>query len=55
MRHVIQHGLRAGDVIVGVNQRRVATVADLAKALRQQGRIALNVVRGESQLAIPVK
>jgi Do/DeqQ family serine protease len=50
-----QHGLRSGDVVVGVNQRRVTSVQELAKQLRQAGRVALNVVRGDTQLAIPVK
>jgi Do/DeqQ family serine protease len=50
-----RHGLRAGDVILGMNQRRVASVQELAKALRGTGRITLNVLRGESQLAIPVR
>jgi Do/DeqQ family serine protease len=50
-----QHGLRAGDVIVGVNQRRVTSVQELAKQLAQSGRVALNVLRGETQMAIPVK
>jgi Do/DeqQ family serine protease len=49
------HGLRAGDLIVGVNQRRVASIAELAKALRAPGRVALNVIRGDIQLAIPVR
>jgi serine protease Do/serine protease DegQ len=50
-----EHGLRAGDVVVGVNQRRVSSVQDLAKQLRQAGRVALNVIRGETQMAIPIK
>ncbi len=50
-----QHGLRPGDVVIGVNQRRVTSVQELARQLRQAGRVALNVVRGESQLAIPIK
>ncbi|HYD55604.1 MAG TPA: Do family serine endopeptidase [Burkholderiales bacterium] len=50
-----QHGLRAGDLILGVNQRRVSSVQELAKLVRAPGRVALNVVRGETQLAIPVR
>jgi Do/DeqQ family serine protease len=50
-----EHGLRAGDLIIGVNQRRVTSVPDLAKGLRAGGRVILNVIRGDSQLAIPVK
>ena len=49
------HGLRPGDLIVGVNQRRVESVQDLSKALRAQGRIALNVLRGDTLLAIPIR
>jgi S1-C subfamily serine protease len=49
------HGLRTGDLIVGVNQRRVTSVNELAGALRAEGRITLNVLRGEHQLAVPVR
>ena len=49
------HGLRAGDFIIGVNQKRVSSVPELAKALQGAGRSALNVVRGDIQLAIPIK
>ena len=45
-------GLRPGDLIVGVNRRRVASVQELAKLLRGSGRLALNVVRGDFQLTI---
>src|SRR4051812_570022 len=50
-----EHGLRSGDLIIGVNQRRVNSVQELAKALRTQGRLVLNVVRGDTLLAIPVR
>ena len=49
------HGLRSGDVIFGVNQRRVTTVPTLAKALRTTGPLALNVVRGDTVLSIPIR
>jgi serine protease Do/serine protease DegQ len=49
------HGLRTGDLIIGVNQRRVTSVQDLAKALRGGGRVAINVIRGDIQLAIPLR
>src|SRR5438105_13025432 len=49
------HGIRAGDVIIGVNQRRVTTVQELGKALRASGRLALNVVRGDFLLTIQVR
>jgi len=35
------HGIREGDLIIGVNQRRVTTSPELAKALRASGRLAL--------------
>jgi Do/DeqQ family serine protease len=50
-----QHGLRPGDLIVGVNQRRVTSVAELVKILRGKGAVALNVLRGEALLNIPVR
>jgi serine protease Do/serine protease DegQ len=49
------HGIRAGDLIIGVNQRRVTTAQELAKALRAQGRLALNVLRGEFLLTIQLR
>ena len=48
-------GLRPGDLIIGVNQRRVSSVPELAKALRAPGPIALNVVRGDFVLAIRIR
>jgi len=50
-----QHGLRPGDFIVGVNQRRVASVAELAAALGGSERVALNVVRGDYLLTIAIR
>jgi serine protease Do len=49
-----QAGVRPGDVILGVNGRRVGSVAALAKALRGSGRLALNIVRGDSLLSLPI-
>jgi serine protease Do/serine protease DegQ len=49
------HGLRVGDVIFGVNQRRVTTVKTLVTALHTQGPLALNVVRGDTVLSIPLR
>ncbi len=49
------HGLREGDVIFGVNQRRITTVQTLVKALRASGPLALNVARGDTVLAIPIR
>jgi serine protease Do/serine protease DegQ len=50
-----EHGLRPGDLIIGVNQRRITSVPELAKGLRGAGRLALNVVRGDSLLAIQLR
>ena len=50
-----QVGLRPGDVIVGVNRRRVASVAELAKALGARDATALNVVRGDALLTLPLR
>jgi Do/DeqQ family serine protease len=49
------HGVRQGDLIIGVNQRRVTTTQELAKALRASGRLALNVVRGDFLLTIQLR
>jgi serine protease Do/serine protease DegQ len=47
-----EQGLRPGDLIVGVNRRRVGSVEVLARRLQANGRVALNVVRGDSMLTI---
>ena len=49
-----KHGLRPGDLIVGVNQRRVTSLQELGKALRTAGNRVLNVLRGDTLLSIPV-
>jgi len=49
-----QNGLRPGDLIVGVNRRRVDSVEALAERLRNRGLIALNVVRGDFLLTIVI-
>jgi Do/DeqQ family serine protease len=49
-----EHGLRPGDLIVGVNQRRVASLEALAQRLRGRGRIQLNVLRGDFLLTIVI-
>jgi serine protease Do/serine protease DegQ len=49
------HGVRPGDIIIGVNQRRVTSVQELAKALRGRGRIALNVIRGDIPLTLQLR
>jgi serine protease Do/serine protease DegQ len=50
-----KHGLRTGDLVIGVNQRRINTLQELARALGVAGRIALNVVRGDTLLNIPIR
>ncbi len=50
------HGLRAGDVIAGVNRREVRNAQEFLTALRAAQRpIVLNVVRGEYLLAIVIR
>jgi Do/DeqQ family serine protease len=50
-----KQGLRAGDIILGVNGRRVASVGELSKALRGSGGVALNILRGDSLLSLPLR
>src|SRR3954468_17489340 len=49
-----RHGLRAGDLIVGVNARRVSSVKELTAALKTRGAVQVNVLRGDNMLTIPV-
>jgi serine protease Do/serine protease DegQ len=49
------HGVRAGDLILGVNGRRITSVAQLATALRGARGVALNILRGDSLLSLPVR
>ena len=49
-----RHGLRAGDLIIGVNARRVSSVKELTAALRARGGAQINVLRGDNMLTIPV-
>ena len=49
-----RHGLRAGDLIVGVNARRVSSVKELTAALKIRGGAQINVLRGDNMLTIPV-
>jgi len=48
-------GLRAGDVIIGANNKRVGTVVELVAALRGNDRMSLNILRGDFQLTISVR
>jgi serine protease Do/serine protease DegQ len=49
-----RHGLRAGDLIIGVNAQRVASIKELTGALKRRGGVQLNVLRGDNMLTIPV-
>jgi serine protease Do/serine protease DegQ len=50
------HGLRAGDIIAGVNRRPVRTARELLTALSKASRpIVLNVVRGDYVFAIVLR
>jgi serine protease Do/serine protease DegQ len=50
-----RNGLRAGDVILGLNRKRVANTTELVDALRTTDRVALHVLRGDIQLTIVVR
>jgi S1-C subfamily serine protease len=46
-------GLRPGDVIFGVNGRRVRNVSELMTALRNiEGSLSINLVRGDYRITI---
>jgi serine protease Do len=48
--------LRPGDIVTAVNRTPVASAAELVKVLHQeQGRIALNVQRGDAQTYLLVR
>jgi serine protease Do/serine protease DegQ len=49
-----KHGLRAGDLIIGINGRRVSSLKELGAALRTRGGVQVNIVRGDNVLTIPV-
>jgi Do/DeqQ family serine protease len=49
-----QYGLRPGDVVLGVNRKRVGSVAELAQAMRGSKQVSLNVLRGDFLLTIAI-
>ena len=49
------HGLRAGDVIVAVNRKKVRSSAELIAALKVPGRVVLSVVRGEQVFGLMLR
>jgi serine protease Do/serine protease DegQ len=48
-------GLRANDVIVGVNRSRIATAADMRTAAEGQPVLLLSIRRGNALISIPVR
>jgi Do/DeqQ family serine protease len=49
------YGLRAGDIVYGVNRKKVRSVAELAAVLKaSEGRIAISLLRGDYRLTIVV-
>ena len=49
------HGLRAGDLIAGVNRTKVRSVAELLAALKTSGPIVLTVLRGDAVFAVVIR
>jgi len=50
------HGLRPGDIIVGVNRRKVATVNELASQMRASPRpLVLNLLRGDFEVTLVIR
>ncbi|HJT50962.1 MAG TPA: DegQ family serine endoprotease [Nitrosospira sp.] len=50
------HGLRPGDIIIGVNRRRVRSVQEFLAPLRaSNGRIMLSLLRGDFQMTIIIQ
>ena len=49
-----KYGLRPGDVVLGVNRKRVGSVAELARALRRSKQVSLNVLRGDFLMTITI-
>ena len=51
-----RHGIRPGDVIFGVNRKKVRSVQEFLSALQTgEDRIILNVLRGDFRLAIVIR
>jgi serine protease Do/serine protease DegQ len=49
-------GLRPGDLIIGVNRKRIGSVQELTTALRSAGKsFTLNVVRGDFLLSLTIR
>ena len=51
-----QHGLRPGDVILGVNRKKTRSIKELSGTLRSiEGQIGLYILRGDSTIVIVVR
>jgi serine protease Do/serine protease DegQ len=50
------HGLRAGDIIVGVNRKKVRSVTEFLTAVQASGgSVSLNLVRGDFRLTLMIR
>lgn len=49
-----QRGLRPGDVIIGVNRRKVSNLGELQQAAQSQA-LLLNIRRGNANLILPIR
>ena len=51
-----QHGLRPGDIILGVNRKKSRSVKELTGMLRSiEGQVGLTILRGDSTIVIVVR
>jgi serine protease Do/serine protease DegQ len=51
-----QHGLRPGDIIVGVNRRKIRTVQEFLAVLQMsENVIVLNLLRGDFRLTLVIQ
>jgi serine protease Do/serine protease DegQ len=49
------HGLRAGDLIIAVNRRKVRSTRELVAALRASGPITITILRGDTLFAVVLR
>jgi Do/DeqQ family serine protease len=50
------HGIRPGDIVLGVNRKKVRSVQEFLSVLQSsEGRIILNLLRGDFKLAIVIR
>ena len=51
-----QRGLKAGDIIIGINRQLVENTAELSKALDDElSAVALNILRGDNNFYLLVQ